>query len=260
MRIMAVLFLFARLFLSAGLALAQPKHLGRLSDGRAYRIADDGVEIVDQLADFELKVWEQERRIKGLEDELESKNSLLQRLNSAAVSTLKEKDVLSKNAGGCESELVDLKARIRSLELKLANLSDKLVDRDVELYKLKSSKSEGQRAAVGLPKVLSGKSKVVSPQGVVSDFSASHRSELKRKFSKTRRLFKARVQLYNENIKSKSGVVPELRELRSSKGVTWEQLSSKSLEISFEEQMTAISEIQRLLEEDIALLKRLHRL
>lgn len=73
---------------------------GRLPDGRAYRTAADGVEMVDYVAELELTVDELNRRVHGLEDELAEKASRIERLQASGLREqgIKERDLLGADA------------------------------------------------------------------------------------------------------------------------------------------------------------------
>lgn len=76
-------FFLATLFVLPASALAEPAaKVGRLKDGRAYRIDDRGYKLIDQLAEYEVSVNELERQVHSLEDELADKNELLAKGNS----------------------------------------------------------------------------------------------------------------------------------------------------------------------------------
>lgn len=93
---MRPLFIFFVLFLFCPLAYGQDK--GRLADGRAYRIDEQGYRLIDQLAEYEVKVEELRRQVITLEDELIEKNKQIvgfrNRAGSASQLAFKEKDLL----------------------------------------------------------------------------------------------------------------------------------------------------------------------
>lgn len=69
---------------------------GRLRDGRAYRIDEKGYKLVDQLAEYEVKLRELKTQLYALEDELKEKNSLISSYKNKAQIELKEQDLLKK--------------------------------------------------------------------------------------------------------------------------------------------------------------------
>jgi chromosome segregation ATPase len=90
--------------ISSGPSFAQvPSEKGRLNDGRAYRTDGDGFKIVDQVAELEVTSDDMRRQIIALEDELEEKNRIIQRLGGGKYlkdSPVQEKDLLSTNSRG----------------------------------------------------------------------------------------------------------------------------------------------------------------
>lgn len=73
------LLLAIGLFLSPVIAASQAEEgeRGRLPDGRAFRIDAEGNQLVDYIAELELSVQSLNRRIEGLENELDAKNIAL---------------------------------------------------------------------------------------------------------------------------------------------------------------------------------------
>ncbi len=72
---------------------------GRLPDGRAFRTDAQGVQIVDYIAELELSIEALNRRVAGLEIELEQKNSELERAAKAPLAPgLVERDLLNHSA------------------------------------------------------------------------------------------------------------------------------------------------------------------
>ena len=55
---------------------------GRLPDGRAFRTNAEGHQIVDYIAELEVTIEGLNRRVRGLEDELQEKHYAIQRLRS----------------------------------------------------------------------------------------------------------------------------------------------------------------------------------
>lgn len=141
-------------------AFAQiPSEKGRLGDGRAYRTGDDGFKIVDQVAELEVTTDDLRRQIIAMEDELEEKNRLIERLGGAKLlknSSVKEKDLLNTNTKGlppartvlevrrqeqqCGQIVADLNKEVTVLRGQL----DASADADTEIKKLR----ESQQAAI----------------------------------------------------------------------------------------------------------------
>ncbi|WKZ57904.1 MAG: hypothetical protein QY326_04335 [Bdellovibrionota bacterium] len=78
-------------------ALVEEPSQGRLPDGRAFRTDSEGNQLVDYIAELELNVADLNRRIIGLENEVEQKQQIIERLGSgqSAQGTLAEKDLLA---------------------------------------------------------------------------------------------------------------------------------------------------------------------
>lgn len=76
---------------------------GRLDDGRAYRTGPSGFKIMDEVAELEVAKADMKRQILILEDELEQKDALIERLGGAQhlnSGSLVEKDLLERTSSG----------------------------------------------------------------------------------------------------------------------------------------------------------------
>lgn len=80
--------------------LAEEALRGRLPDGRAFRTDSQGVQIVDYIAELELTIEALNRRIQGLESELNEKQGKLDRVarGGSADSQLVERDLLGADS------------------------------------------------------------------------------------------------------------------------------------------------------------------
>ncbi len=96
--ILAVLLCAAPLSLFA----EDPSH-GKLPDGRAFRVDSEGNEIVDYIAELETTNDSLNRRIHGLESEVEEKQKQLERLQQGGGRDLVEHDI---GAGGTSASKV----------------------------------------------------------------------------------------------------------------------------------------------------------
>lgn len=86
------------LFNTALCFAADPSKGGRLPDGRAFRVDSQGNQLVDYIAELEMNVDALNRRVQGLEYELEQKQAELQRVSTgkaAAPQSVKERDLLA---------------------------------------------------------------------------------------------------------------------------------------------------------------------
>lgn len=83
--------------LQASLAIAESGR-GRLPDGRAFRTDNQGMELVDYIAELEVTIEEQKRRIHGLLYEVEEKEDVIDALkrNGGVAPTIVETDILAR--------------------------------------------------------------------------------------------------------------------------------------------------------------------
>lgn len=163
--------IFSFLLLSAVSAFCDDPERGRLPDGRAFRTDTQGNQLVDYIAELELNVESLKRRVNGLEDEVTSKNQIIERLNNGkpAQGTLEERDIVraasskpaitkesgaedsfaqNRDAGSARYE-VERRAQadqILSLKTQLAKVGQELESRDQELLVLKSGSNQAIRA------------------------------------------------------------------------------------------------------------------
>lgn len=84
MRYTCVIFLIV-LCVTSLAAAAEPGTRGRFPDGRAFRTDVQGTQIVDYIAELELSLEQQERRLRGLEYELEEKQRVIERFKGRRV-------------------------------------------------------------------------------------------------------------------------------------------------------------------------------
>jgi len=101
-------FLLLLFFLSSSIiALAEPER-GRLADGRAFRTDVEGTQIIDYIAELELSVEALQRRVYGLENEVEEKDRTILRLRDRGGSGIdegvRERDILARSAGGSQQQ------------------------------------------------------------------------------------------------------------------------------------------------------------
>ena len=109
-------------------AFPQNQKVGRLPDGRAFRTANDGTQLVDYIAELELEVESLKRQVQGLEDESKNKQEKIDRLEKGqpAEASLKEKDLLSKKI---EPELPKIQPEATECKPKII---EKVVEKVVE--------------------------------------------------------------------------------------------------------------------------------
>jgi chromosome segregation ATPase len=97
--------------LQTALVVAEPAK-GRLPDGRAYRTDEQGMELVDYIAELEVTIEEQKRQIHGLQYEVEEKEDVIEALkrNGGTTPEIVEKDLLARQTAR-EVLAVPLKAK-----------------------------------------------------------------------------------------------------------------------------------------------------
>ena len=134
------LLLFAVCAAPFSLAAEEPAR-GRLPDGRAYRLDSKGNEIVDYIAELEATNESLNRRIYGLESEVEEKQKQIDRLHKgAAARPLQERDLASPN--------VKAPAQISSTEAAESNLTARIAELNVQLSAEKEARArENERFA-----------------------------------------------------------------------------------------------------------------
>jgi DNA repair exonuclease SbcCD ATPase subunit len=129
--------LFVTVLLSTlvcGSASAEPVKSGRLPDGRAYRMDQNGYRIIDELAELEVSVAELERQNTALIDEAADKQKLIDQLRQGKCgpAQIAETDLNKKTqnnlpppaAVSCNSATEPFRQRISELENRLALQSE----------------------------------------------------------------------------------------------------------------------------------------
>ena len=104
---------------------------GRRPDGRAYRTDADGIQIVDYIAELELSVEALNRRIKGLESELEEKQQELDRSGrgTAAKPKLVERNLIAaapaapQKCAPCVDQSGPLQTRLNEANTRIETLT-----------------------------------------------------------------------------------------------------------------------------------------
>lgn len=94
-------FLFLSFLFSLLVSPSYADDSGRLRDGRAYRTDSDGYRLIDQLAEYEVKLGELKQQVVVLEDELAEKNqelvSLRNKSGLKSQNTFRENDLLKED-------------------------------------------------------------------------------------------------------------------------------------------------------------------
>lgn len=147
--------IFAASLLAPGYGTAEPER-GRLLDGRAYRTDAEGNQIIDYIAELELNLEAQNRRIHGLEYELEEKQRLIDRLQSSKYVSngLQERDIpiagrTSKPKADpeevrqCRAQLTTLQQQLDSAEQSLAMAkSDLQIDQQMRVQEIRDLRTK----------------------------------------------------------------------------------------------------------------------
>ena len=91
-----VVFLF---FLTLSVSVFAEDDRGRLSDGRAFRTDAQGMQLIDYIAELEVTIDELNRRVHGLQYEVEEKEDIIAALKRHGGSrpAIVEKDLLAQN-------------------------------------------------------------------------------------------------------------------------------------------------------------------
>lgn len=90
---------------------------GRLPDGRAFRTDSQGVQIVDYIAELELSIEALNRRVQGLEDELQECNENGGNQGGAKKEVI-EKDIFAEQSTNNNQQVFDLQQKLRACEAK----------------------------------------------------------------------------------------------------------------------------------------------
>jgi len=162
------LFVLTCFFISASFVSADDGKLGRLPDGRAFRTDSQGNQLVDYIAELEINVEALTRQVRGLEDENQQKQGIIQRLQASGAqeSGVTEKNlsgngnavaVNSKESERCKTEIIekpcDCSSEKSKCEEKVADLQvdvDLSRKRGEEIIRLKNEYStlEAQSASL----------------------------------------------------------------------------------------------------------------
>ena len=140
--------------------------MGRLPDGRAYRLDSEGNRVVDYIADLEINVDGLNRQVTGLEDELQQKMVLIQDLQLG---------------GGCKQELHERDLIAKKVEAPKADCSQEISVTRSELssqFELRKQELENQR----MREIASLNERLASVQAETSRLS-SHNQQLEAKLS-----------------------------------------------------------------------------
>lgn len=157
MRSRSILLLTGLLLVTEGSVLAQDAAQGRLPDGRAFRTDAEGNQLVDYIAELELNVADLNRRLVGLETEVEQKQQVIDRMQSgrAPQGELSERDLSGAGRSAnvthhsCDTQVAAVRQELLSArdDLDLLRTNHQ---REVSAYEsaLQKLRSQSQVAAV----------------------------------------------------------------------------------------------------------------
>ena len=148
--------------LFCSLLSAEGAKRGRLPDGTAFRTDAQGMELVDYTAELEVRIDELERRLHGMQYEVEEKEDIIAALKKqgAKEPTVKERDLLvSKTAqemldqpiseSGQDNRITALRSQLKSLEKQNIKLQEQLLVKTslAESYQRQLSGTEGAKGS-----------------------------------------------------------------------------------------------------------------
>lgn len=114
------------------LAVAEDAQRGRTADGRAFRTADDGTQLVDYIAELELNVENLKAQVSGLEIDLQDKQDQIDRASNDS-NAIAERDIVPIAKIECPRTTcppVDctglVQSATKSLDLKISELQQNL--------------------------------------------------------------------------------------------------------------------------------------
>ncbi|MCC6952574.1 MAG: hypothetical protein IT290_00500, partial [Deltaproteobacteria bacterium] len=108
-------------------ASADEKRFGRLADGKAFRVDDQGLQLVDQMAELQVTVDELNRQITSLEFELAEKDRALLSQGKGVVTTVRPGAAAeaagampaAKGVDTCRAEIDSYQSKLSALENQL---------------------------------------------------------------------------------------------------------------------------------------------
>lgn len=239
---------------------------GRLADGRAYRTDNQGVQLVDYIAELELQVEEQKRTITSLVNQLEELNNnksntklkehdLLAEPKTGELST----DILEKRIKDFESRNFELRATVLAKENQVIRLEEKIKTYEKEDNKnilLKEENSRNKKVAI---------KNIGSSTTKRSSAFNQLKSNLNKSLLDYKKELKKRDSLYKNynNSRAKKSLAISLSKLKTKDGENYDSLSRKLKSATTFSSLSKIQkgvlEIRRSLRSDISLLDRLSK-
>ena len=200
-------------------SFAQSQKVGRLSDGRAYRVDESGMRLIDQVAELEVTTDDLKRQVVVLEDELTEKNKTIESLRAGVKvpsdHKLREQDLLGKTASGLpkavvvasnpatsncnEAELQTLRSKLQQSAGNDSNCNKQLAEEKSKLESLTEENSKNRDRLA----LLNAEKNQLASQLNASKTPDSERSNL---ISKLAKLEQERAALAEENEKLKDNL------------------------------------------------------
>jgi chromosome segregation ATPase len=145
--------LFVPIFLMITTSVLADAQRGRTSDGRAFRTDNNGNQIIDYIAELELGLEAKERQLQGLEQELQEKQQLVDRLRTgkAEVAGVEERDLLSHEQPSSTERVAmvpaELQKKIASCNAEMEQIRTQLAVKERQLSVFKSDLQIEQQVA-----------------------------------------------------------------------------------------------------------------
>lgn len=152
---MKKLFLTVLAFLAFSL-LAEDRS-GRLDDGRAYRIDNEGTQVVDYIAELELQIEELQSKIRSLENEKRYENSSA---DFAETDLIKEASTLPVKPCDCEEVTSACYSMLKNVEDDQQSAAKEKAECKQMLLKLQSENSEMHSKVIALNKTISERKEI----------------------------------------------------------------------------------------------------
>ncbi len=266
MKILLILFLIFFTF-----SASAQNNAGRMADGRAFRIDNQGLRVVDHLAELEVRNKELKSKVISLKDSVVEKNSLIQSLRAGVqVPTddkLKEQDLLGVTSSGlpkaatdesialqksydCEKEIEVLRQEISKLrsENQQISLNRSVLHDQIKELESKPADMKESRASLSIPTELTplASSNEVNNKTIKKILSTIQAKIMKRK------------NILDKLTEEKRGVSIKASILRTKSGLSLDNLRhAVNTGSKGSETFSNLKEIESILDDDIFTVSRL---
>ena len=119
---------------------------GRLPDGRAYRTDKEGNQLVDYIAEIELNSDGLNRKIQALEQDIEEKNKLIDRLSNGksvpAEVAVSEKDIIKQSKNEQKNIKLESSKTERSQNAKLENTQSEIANKEIQCKEIQGNENQ----------------------------------------------------------------------------------------------------------------------